>query len=432
MTTALPSFVGPMAQLITAMNQNQVKLETSKALSFYERQALAMIHRLIYKNSDEFYREHAQRRESTLGIITTGGTLANITALWCARNSRLGPDGSFTGVDNEGLTAALEHYGYTDAVVIGSSQMHYSFEKAASALGIGVNNLLRVPVDENHQIVLPALERTIDQCRARKRCIIAIVAVAGTTETGAVDPLPKIADLAREIDTHLHIDAAWGGPLLFSERHCGLLKGIERADSAVIDGHKQMFLPMGIGMLVFRDPYFARAIEKQARYIIRAGSYDLGRRSLDGSRPGTVLFLHAALSVFGRKGYEFLIDEGIRKTQYLVACIRARREFEILIEPKMNILTYRFIPKPLRGRVINGDITDSDQATINVINERLQREERRAGRTFVSRTTLHATRYGRNIPITALRVVIANPNTTEDDIDAVLDDQIQIGNKISV
>lgn len=90
MTSALPCFVRPLAKLMTAMNQNVVKIETAKAFSPYERQALAMMHRLIYNFSDEFYSEHIQNSQSTLGILVSGGTAANIIALWCARNKSLG------------------------------------------------------------------------------------------------------------------------------------------------------------------------------------------------------------------------------------------------------------------------------------------------------------------------------------------------------
>jgi glutamate decarboxylase len=428
MTSALPYFVRPLARLMTAMNQNQVKLETSKALSFYERQSLGMVHRLIFELPEAFYARHIQRRESTLGIITSGGTLANVTALLCARNSCLGPTDGFAGVEEVGLPSALDHYGHTGAAIIGSTQMHYSFEKAAGVLGVGVSSLVKVPVDSMHRIELPALERAIADCRARKERVMAIVGIAGTTESGAVDPLREMAGIARKVGAHFHVDAAWGGPLLFSEQHRRKLEGIEEADSVTIDGHKQMYLPMGIGMVMFRDPGLAKVIEKQARYVVRAGSYDLGARSLEGSRPGMAIFLHAGLNILGHRGYEFLIDEGIRKTRYMADCIRSRAEFELLVEPVINILAYRLIPARLRGRAVRDE---SDNKFINRFNERLQKLQRGTGHTFVSRTTLTTTRNGKTTPIVALRAVIANPLTTESDIDYVLNHQLQIAATLS-
>jgi glutamate decarboxylase len=432
MTSALPRFVSSLEMLTTAMNQNLVKVETSRAMTLYERQALAMMHRLVYRFSDLFYDEHVQRSDSTLGIIVSGGTLANITALWCARNSSLGPHDGFAGIEKEGLVAALKFYGYEKSVVIGSRLMHYSFKKAADLLGIGVESLIDVPVDEDHRIDLAALRRIVRDCQVRKQHIIAIVGVAGTTDCGSIDPLAQMAAIARDAQVHFHVDAAWGGPLLFSEQHRDKLAGIELADSVTIDGHKQLYLPMGMGILLLRNPLSARSIEKQARYIIRPNSLDLGKRAMEGSRPNTSLLYHAALNVIGRRGYEFLIDEGIRKARYMADAIRGLAELELLVEPEINILNYRFLPVHLRERAALDQLTEHDDLLIDSLNKCLQRTQRQAGRSFVSRTTLNVVRRGDDRPVTALRAVLANPLTTEADIDAVLKDQLEIAGQLSI
>lgn len=426
MTSALPYFVRPLARLMTAMNQNVVKTETSKAFTPYEREALAMVHRLIYNFSDDFYDQHIQQRESTLGMIVSGGTLANITALWCARNSALRAKDDFLGIENEGLLAALNFYGYTDAVVIGSALMHYSFEKAADTMGIGTRNIIKIPVDSANRINLQALRQAVRDCQSRNKLIIAIVGIAGTTDFGSIDPLSEMAEIAGDANIHFHVDAAWGGPVLFSERHQRKLAGLDKADSVTIDGHKQLYLPMGIGMVLLRDPRKAGFIEKQARYIVRPGSYDLGKRSLEGSRPGMALFLHAALNIVGRKGYELLVVESIRKAQYMADSIRARPEFELLTEPEINIFTYRYVPEAFREKAKRRQLTNADNHEINKFNVGLQKAQREAGRTFVSRTMWNTSQYGLDLSIVALRVVLANPLTTEGDIDAVLNDQMEI------
>jgi putative pyridoxal-dependent aspartate 1-decarboxylase len=432
MTSALPYFVRPLVELMTAMNQNVVKIETSKTLTYYERQAIAMIHRLIYDFSDDFYYQHIQKNESTLGVIVSGGTIANIMALWCARNSSLGQKSGFTGVEKEGLPAAHDSYGQIGSVIIGSSLMHNSFEKAVDLLGLGTHNLIKVHADHNGRMDLLELQRTLSECRARRQQVLAIVGIAGTTECGTVDPLLEMAEIAAKFNVHFHVDAAWGGPLLFSGRHRHKLIGIEQADSVTIDGHKQLYLPMGIGMVMLRDPQKARVIEKKARYIYRSGSPDLGRRALESSRPAMALLLNAALNIISRRGYEFLIDEGVRKTQYMANSIRVQDEFELLMEPETNILVYRYIPKPWRGQAARKQLDKSDNQQINLFNERLQKVQRQAGHSFVSRTTLENTCYGRRIPIVALRAVIANPITTELDIDAVLNDQLALATSIDV
>jgi len=431
MTTALPYFTRPLSRLITALNQNVVKMETAKALIPLERQVLAMLHHLIYSQPERFYQEHSQNERSTVGVVTSGGTIANITALWCARNLALGPTQDFAGVEREGLIGALEAHGYRGAAVIGSAQMHYSFEKALDLLGLGLRNLIKVPVDERGRVDPDAVRQSVEKCRQRNLLVLAIIGVAGTTDSGAIDPLGDLADLAAETGTHFHVDAAWGGPTLFSHRYGNKLAGIERADSVTIDGHKQLYLPMGIGMLMLRDPNLASAIEKRARYIIRPGSMDLGRRALEGSRPAMSLLLHAALHIIGRRGYEQLIDEGIRKAQYMAQEIRSRPDFELIMEPELNILNYRYIPPSLQSAAARGALSEDENRFLNHLNEQLQKTQRNKAQSFISRTALKFSRYPQVELVRVLRAVIANPLTTEQNLEDVLDEQSEIGRKLA-
>jgi glutamate decarboxylase len=386
-----------------------------------------MMHRLVFDRPVDFYQHHVQNPESTLGVLTSGGTLANTTALWCARNAALPPARDFAGVEEEGFAAALHHYGFERAVIIGSSNMHYSFEKAAGVLGLGTRNLIRIAVDTRQRVDVAALRKAVDNCRASRTLVVAIIGVAGSTDSGSVDDLHALAQIAHDAGIHFHVDASWAGPLLFSRQHRSTLSGIEKADSVTIDGHKQLYLPMGIGMVMLRDPALAKTIEKQARYIIRPGSSDLGRRSLEGSRPAMALFLHAALHVLGQEGYEFLVNEGVRKARYLAARVSEMSEFEMMLDPETNIVNYRFIPEQFRDQVISGGLDAAANELINAANKELQRRQREAGASFVSRTTLDSTRYGAGVPITVLRAVVANPLTTEDDIQAILEEQVRMG-----
>jgi len=183
---------------------------------------------------------------------------------------------------------------------------------------------------------------------------------------------------------------------------------------------------MGLGLIMLSDPSLARSIERHARYIVRAGSSDLGRRSLEGSRPAMSLLLHAALNMIGASGYEQLIDAGISKARYMAGCVSFRDEFELLGEPQTNIVNYRYVPRSWKERLAADRVTAADHQHLNEINERLQRAQRSEGCTFVSRTTLESSKYGPGQQVTALRAVLANPLTTESDIEAVLDDQSRV------
>jgi len=430
MTSALPYFVRPLTRLVTALNQNMVQVETAKALVPLERQALAMIHRLVYRRDEAFYQSFAQDKESTLGILTLGGTLANLIGLWCARNHALGPDGRFGGAEAEGLVAALRHYGHEGAAVICSEAAHYSFDKAAEMLGLGARNLIKVPTDGRQRIDLVQLKEAIRSCRARRQVILAVVGIAGTTDGGSIDDLTSLAAICRHEGIHLHVDAAWGGPVLFSNRHRHRLDGIEVADSVTIDGHKQLYLPIGTGVVCFRDPRYARVIERNAYYIIRPGSNDLGRRALEGSRPSSALYLHAALSIIGRSGYGRIIDENLRLAGVMASSIKARPELELLSEPELNIVLFRYIPRHLRARLEADQLEAADHDELNQLNSELQEAQWRAGRCFVARTELRHTRYGRSQTVVALRAVLANPATRDEHLKIVLDDILRVASEL--
>ncbi len=430
MTSALPRFLPKLAELLTALNQNIVKIETSKVLTLIERQTLAMMHRTVYDLSDGFYDQHIQQRESNLGIIVSCGTLANITAMWIARNKALESSEEFLGLQSEGFVSALRHYGYRDAVIIGSELMHYSMDKLGSLLGLGAENIIKIATDDHGTLDLAALEAAISSCRNEGRVIVALVGIAGTTETGAIDDLPALADVAHKHGIHFHVDAAWGGPMLFSSTHAQLLSGIERADTVTICGHKQLYLPQGISMVLCRDPKLIYHIKAMARYQARAESYDLGKHSPEGSRPAMSLFLHAGLTLLGRAGYAYLIDEGIRKARHFAALVDAHDAFELVEEPHSNIVVYRYIPASLRDKVGRDALTKEDQYVINCINEVLQDQEFQAGRTFISRTTLLHGPNSRHEPFVVLRAVLANPLTSEDDLAAVLADQVRAGDSV--
>jgi len=428
MTSVVPGFVWTLGDLIVGLNQNLVKREASRALTVLERKTLSMLHQAIYGRGEEFYDAQAQSNSSTLGIMTSGATISNLAALWIARNLSLGSLEDFAGIEAEGVGAALAHYGSQQAVIICSSFAHYSIRKAAGILGLGERNVISTPVDRRGRVDLAALQRNVDDCRHRGFRLLAIVATAGTTDCGSIDPLDEVGEIAAVAGTHFHVDAAWGAPLLFSRRYRRKLAGIQRADSVTIDAHKQFYLPIGNSVLLMRHPQASSVIEKQTSYMLQEGSGDLGNRSLEGSRPGSALLLHAALNIIGPRGYGWLIEDNIRKAKVMSRKLRERGLFELVVPPETNIVLYRYIPPGTRKKRQNGALNASDNLFINQLNERIQKTQSDAGRAFVSRTTVE------NLPggcsIVALRAVLANPFTTEADIDFVIQDQIEIAEQL--
>jgi glutamate decarboxylase len=431
MTSAMPYFVLPLSKVMVGLNQNLVKIETSKAFTPLERQVLGMMHHLVYGENTAFYRQWMHSATHALGAFCSGGTVANITALWIARNQLLQADGEFPGVTSAGLMAALRHYGWQDLAILVSERGHYSLGKAADLLGIGRQNIVSIPTDADNKVDVAQMRAAAERLTAQGVRIMAIVGVAGTTETGNIDPLHQLADLAAEYQCHFHVDAAWGGASLMSSKYRYLLDGIERADSVTIDAHKQLYVPMGAGMVLFRDPRLARAIVHHAEYILRRGSKDLGSQTLEGSRPGMAMLVHACLNIIGRHGYEILINNSLEKARFFAGLITAHPDFELISAPELCLLTYRYVPRQLQV-ALSAAVTKGEWDKVTLLNNLLndltqlvQKNQREQGKSFVSRTRLQPARYQRQT-VTVFRVVLANPLTTEQILRDVLTEQQQL------
>ena len=430
MTSALPDFMHDMSKLISRLNQNLVKIETSKSLIFLEREALAILHRLVYNFADEFYQENIQQKNRNLGVVTTGGTTANISALLCARNRGLLSQENSQELSKESIYRVLSKKGYQDIVLIGSRLMHYSINKATSILGMGTKNVVYIDTNSDGKLDLDLLVENIRECRNKELYVLAIVGIAGTTETGEIDPLVEMGNIAQEFGIHFHVDAAWGGATMFSERHKGKLEGIEKADTITICGHKQLYLPQGISVCLFKDPQMLNFAETTARYQAQRDTFDMGRFTIEGSRSALSLCLHGSLHIIGKRGYEILIDDGIEKAQYFSRLIQMLEPFELIMEPALNIVNYRYIPGDLRSKVKQKSLTDSDIERINQLNTQIQKEQFERGMTFVSKTTLIDTGHDQGKEIVVFRTVLSNPNTTTVDLHSVLEEQLRIANQI--
>lgn len=427
MTSALPAFILPLSKLMTGLNQNLVKIETSKAFTPLERQVLGMMHRLVYQDNESFYQQWMHSAEHSLGAFCSGGTVANITALWVARNNLLKADGQFKGIAREGLFKAFQHYGYDGLAVLVSERGHYSLKKSADVLGIGQENVIAIATDKYNKIDCQKLREKCLKLAQQNIKVLSIVGVAGTTETGNIDPLEGMADIANEFGCHFHVDAAWGGATLLSNKYRYLLKGIERADSVTIDAHKQMYVPMGAGLVVFKDPALATSIEHHAEYILRKGAKDLGSHTLEGSRSGMAMLVYSSLHIISRQGYELLINQGIEKAKYFSNLINDHESFELVTEPELCLLTYRYVPKHVQALLMSANLGQQEKIN-NVLDELtkfIQKRQRELGQSFVSRTKIEVAKY-QGEKLLVLRVVLANPLTSHRILADILEEQTVI------
>lgn len=423
MTAPLPKFISDIAAAISRLNQNQVKVETSNVLTLIERQVLGELHHKVFGFPDKFYRQNLQNPEKCLGIVTGGGTMANITSLSYALNKAFCARGDFTGITKEGLLAAMRHYGHSDIVILGSQTMHYSIDKAAKLMGLGERSVIRIPTTSSGQVDPTLLKNKLEYCKKNNIFVLALIGIAGTTETGQVDPLAELATLAHEFGVHYHIDAAWGGAFALSDKHRELINGIELADTVTICAHKQLYIPMGISLCLFKSDDFALYSENNTNYQCKKGSYDLGRYTIEGSRSASILLLHALLNLWGQNGISQIFDRTLALTDYFVTQLEMSDCFVLFQKPDLNIVVYRYVPPSLRSLLRQRiPLTLEQRQLINSINIAIQQQQFKKGDTFVSATTLKE----EEGDCVVFRAVLCNPLATESDIDALLDDQRQI------
>jgi len=445
MTSAVPYFMILMEMIIAALNQNQIKIETAKASSFVEREFLSWMHRLVFNRSNDFYARNIQNHEVALGNVTVDGTIANLTALWVAREKAFPRSKRFHGIAREGVPSALAYYGYSSAVVLVSRLGHYSLDKAMDILGLGSKNLIRIPVNGESQVDTKKLEAKIRELTSgNKRCkIIAIVGIAGTTETGNIDDLKLLREAAAECGAHYHVDAAWGGATLLSRRYRHFLKGIELADSVTIDAHKLFYTPMSMGMCLFRSEKDLSCVKYAASYVLRKSSVDQGRFTVEGSRKFDVLKPWAALKVLGTDGFQILFDHAFNLTADMNQLVTASENFEPLNNPQLFIHVYRFVPAAVHDTLNSLAASQKQKSArtrankkmheinsmLNQLNIDLHRAIRAEDSSFVSRTTLITTRYAPS-RIVVLRSVTVNPLTTRAILEEILTKQEAMGLRI--
>ncbi|MDY6881225.1 MAG: aminotransferase class V-fold PLP-dependent enzyme [Desulfatiglans sp.] len=447
MTSAIPYFMILLEMIIAALNQNQVKIETAKASSFVERELVAWLHRLVFDKEERYYIKNIQNHRVALGNVTSDGTLANLTALLVAREKAFPPDDVFPGTRQAGMAEGLRHYNCARGVVLVSTRGHYSIRKSANLLGIGEENVLNIPVDENNRIdlkrVRSRIKRLQDGRPGEKTKIIAIVGIAGSTETGNIDPLEELGEIARDAGVYFHVDACWGGSALLVDEFRHVFKGIDLADSVTIDAHKLLYCPMAMGVVLFRNEKDVHLIRHTSQYVIRRNSVDSGRFTIEGSRPFSCLKPWASLKIIGRKGYGLLFREAYKSTRSLKEILDRCGNFETLNKPELFILVYRFIPETVMKQILKWrDITQQYRADpkgkdaerkirkvnqlINALNIKLHKALRMDDSTFVSRTTLESTRY-RSQNIVVLRAVLINPLTDRKILQEIVDTQNRIG-----
>lgn len=378
---------------------------TNQPSSFYEAGQLPnAVEQIIAEEFDAFIGWDPGR--STM-VTTSGGSLATLTALLAARNHRyprVWTDGSVSWSATR-----------RPALAVGED-VHYSVTRAAGILGIGEAGTVRLPVDERRRIRTAGARAAVLRARDRGLDVFCLVATAGTTAFGAFDPLDELADLAEELGMWLHVDGAHGGGLLVSDEHRSKLRGVDRADSLVVDAHKMLFVPAPCTLLFYRDAGNAGAAFRQrASYVFDddADPYtrlDSGHKNFECTKRPMIMGLWVLWAMYGRALFAEKIDHLCRTAVTVHDVLLAEPDFEVLHRPEANILCFRYRP---------ADLDDEDVHRFQVsIRNRLKQ----AGTFFVSKVDIDG--------VAALRVVVMNHRITTDHVRMLVDRIRAVGREL--
>ena len=371
-----PAPVGVAADLlVSAADQNLTSWRSGPAAAAVEHQTLRWLGEFVGFDA------------AATGILVSGGSAANLTALLVALRAGTGPDD-----DRRAMR------------VYASVETHFSVAKAAAALGVGLE---RVAVDRDRRLDPAALRAAIASDRAAGLLPICVVANAGTTGTGAVDPLAAVAAVAAEAGVWFHVDGAYGAPAAADPASRPLFAGLHRADSLCIDAHKWLYAPVDCSALLLHDAAgTARAFGAGAEDYVRvlaalpAETFAFWDHGLELSRRFRALKLWAALRFHGARRLAAAIGEDIRLAAHLAELVTVAEDFELLAGPGLSICCFRHAPPHL------------DETTLDAHNERILQALQRDGRVYLSNATLD----GRF----ALRACITNFRTTQADVERVL------------
>jgi glutamate/tyrosine decarboxylase-like PLP-dependent enzyme len=342
------------------------------------------------------------------GILVSGGSMANFTALAAARRAVVAGN-----VREDGL------FGGAPIAVYASDQVHSCVDKAVDLLGIGTRRLRKIETDARFRIRMDLLEEAVARDRKEGLRPAIVVGNAGTVNTGAIDPLAELADFCRRESLWYHVDGAYGAMAAMSKELAPLFSGMERADSIAADPHKWLYVPYEAGATLVREPgRLGAAFRKFPEYLAAdpdspfPGPAWFAERGVELSRGFKALKVWMGLKTHGRRAYAAAIEEDVRLAGFLAEEVDRRPDFERLAESPLSIANFRYRP---RGRDLSDDALDR-------LNRRIVNRLVGDGSFFLAPTILK----GRS----ALRVAIVNFRTREEDLMALLDETARIGEEL--
>jgi L-2,4-diaminobutyrate decarboxylase len=339
------------------------------------------------------------------GILTSGGTLANLTALLAARAVQ-SPNDDWTNGTTEKLALLV------------SEEAHYCVDRAVRIMGWGEAGIIKVPTNALFQMKTELLDTYFEKAEAEGRRVIAVVGSACSTSTGSYDDLDAIADFAERRNIWFHVDGAHGGAAVLSKKRRGLLRGADRADSIIVDFHKMMMIPALATAVLFRNPAHGyQTFHQKAQYLWENAEsqdwFNSGKRTFECTKLMMSVKVYALLRTYGAAVFEEYIDRthdlALEFTKILRACpdkSGGSKNFEVAVNPQSNIVCFRFLGL---NKTLN----------INELNSKIRHKLVERGDFYIVQTTLRGDVF--------LRVSLMNPLTTIEHLKELLAEIEEIG-----
>lgn len=329
------------------------------------------------------------------GFLTSGGSMGNLTALLAARQAQSSYDHWKTGRQNHNQPAIMV-----------SEEAHYSIARSVQILGWGEQGIIKLPVNSDHSVNTRLLSSVYEKNRAEGKDILVMVANACSTATGTYDPIDEMADFCADKGIWLHVDGAHGGAAALSPKYRHLTRGIQRADSVVIDFHKMMGVSALTTAVLYRDPDPGyRAFEQKASYILNQGNkhewYNSAKRTIECTKNMVGMKVYAILKIHGEQFFIDYLETCYDLGRQFAEMIRQQADFELAHDPQSNILVFRYM---------QAGVSDEE---LNRINRRIRQEAVQEGRFYLVQTEINNRIF--------LRTVLMNPFTTESEMNGLVD-----------
>jgi aromatic-L-amino-acid/L-tryptophan decarboxylase len=381
-----PAVMGVFADALAAA-MNPSCAGGNHAAIYVERQVL------------NWFRDMLGFPDTSMGLLVSGGSMATMTALAVARHVKSSVDVRVNGLQNAPRPFAFYM----------SSEAHGCARKAIELLGFGSATIRTIPISADYRIKVDALDAAIENDHARNVQPIAVVATAGTTNTGAIDDLEAIAEVCRRHGVWMHVDAAYGGPAILSGEYSERLAPLARADSIALDPHKWLFVPVEAGLVLVRDAEAMRSAFSLVPPYLRTDGSSTGvggppwfsEYGFQQTRGFRALKVWMTMQQFGLNGFKAVIEENLALARYLADRLRSAPDFGVMAPPDLSVVCFRFL-----------DPSSPDEESQASLNRRLLERLQLGGEAFLTSTELG----GRFV----LRACIVNHRSTRDDIDRML------------